>query len=243
MSARRALALSFLLSAACVARADAQSVDGRVIDERGVPVARAEVQVLPSGRPVLTDGSGKFNLGPLAAGTDSIRVRRVGYQVTVVQVIITRAAPRLTIVLPHAAAMLDTVHTSSLEQRLPRAFQRMRADIGVQLYGPALDSMFARGGSRSLMDMLSIDRRFAFNVEGPHRAGLCVFVDGIPVSGPIESYISQKEISMMETFRGTDPPVRESFPFEHFVNGRMTPCGPVVLIWSRYYKQPPWQGH
>jgi hypothetical protein len=139
--------------------------------------------------------------------------------------------------------MLDTVHTSAIEQRLPRAFERMQAHIGTQLYGPALDSMFARGGSRSLMDMLSVDRRFAFTMERSHGGDLCVFVDGISVDGPIENYISQSEISLMETFDGTDPPVHESFPFEHLVGARWVPCGRVVLIWSRYYQQPPWQRH
>lgn len=239
----RTAALGGVLLAGCAVAAGAQSVTGRVVDEHGVSVARAEVQVLPSGRPVLTDASGKFNLGPLPVGTDSIRVRRVGFVVTVAAVIVRPTTERLTIVLHHAAAMLDTVRTSAIEQRLPRAFERVRAHIGTQLYGPALDSMFARGGSRSLMDMLTVDRRFAFTVERPHGGDFCVFVDGIPVSGPIESYISQKEISMMETFDGTDPPVHESFPFEHLVGAHWVECGRVVLIWSRYYQQPPWQGH
>jgi hypothetical protein len=167
----------------------------------------------------------------------------VGFAVNVEAVEIPLTETPLTIVLRHLATMLDTVHTSAIEQRLPRAFERMQAHIGTQLYGPALDSMFARGGSRSLMDMLSVDRRFAFTMERSHGGDLCVFVDGISVDGPIENYISQSEISLMETFDGTDPPVHESFPFEHLVGARWVPCGRVVLIWSRYYQQPPWQGH
>ena len=239
----RYLALIAICSSGLTTAASAQAVRGQVIDERGTPVPRAEVQRLPSGLAVFTDASGRFNLGPLPNGADSIRVRRVGFEPTIAVVMVPLITSRLTIVLHHAAAMLDTVHSVSIEQRLARAFIRMQAHIGTQLYVPALDSMFARGGSRSLTDMLMVNRQFAFTVERARPGSLCVFVDGIPVNGPIEGYISQKEISMMETFDGTDPPVNESFPFEHLVGSHLVPCGPVVLIWSKYYQQPPWQGH
>jgi hypothetical protein len=241
---RRTAALAGIVCIACVARAEAQSIRGRVIDERGVAVPHADVQALPDGRAVLTDSAGRFDLGPLPAGTDSIRVRRVGYDMTIARVIVPLVSPRLTIVLHRSAAMLDTVHTSALEQRLPRLFVREREHLGASLYGPALDSMFARGGSRSLWDKLTIDGRFSRKI---HTSGpFCMYVDGILVRGLPEAYINENEISAIEVFN-SDAFVHEPFidgaPL-HLVGGKLIRrCGVLVLVWSKYYQQPPWGGH
>jgi len=236
--------LSLLLAVGAVAtgaaRARAQDVPGRVIDERGVAVARAEVQVLPSGRPVLTDTAGRFDLGPVQAGVDTVRVRRVGFVPTFVAVRVPLRGKRIEIVLQHSAAVLDTVHTTGIEQQLPRMFDRMQNHLGAALYGPALDSMFARAGSRSLADMMSIDRHFFLQLG--HGNDFCVFVDGVSVNGTIEEYISQKEIGAMEAFRSVEF-VHEPFPLEHLVMNHWLPCGRTVLIWSKGYQQPHWAGH
>lgn len=229
---------------AVAGNAGAQTVRGRVVDERGAAVVRAEVQVLPSSIPVLTDAAGNFTVGDVTPGLDSIRVRRVGFTMAIERFLVPVTAPRLTIVLHHAAAMLDTMHTLAIEQRLPRMFDRMQNHLGAALYGPALDSMFARGGSRSLADMLAIDKRFAMVVKRPHSGLLCVFVDGIDIQGPIEEYVREDEISAMEVFSSTDF-VHEPFPFEHLDpnTGKRLTCGRLVLVWSKYYQQPPWAGH
>lgn len=220
-----------------------QTISGHVVDERGAPVARAEVQMLPDGHPVLTDTGGAFVVGPVRAGWDTVRVRRVGFEPTVVRIRVPFTAPRLTIVLTHAAATLDTVRTTGIEQRLPRMFERMRAGEGAALYGPTLDSVFARAGPRSILDALSVDRKFAFAIERAASADVCVFVNGISVNGPIEGYIRRDEISAIE-LNGSPNPAPEPFPFEHIVAGKWVDCGgPVILIWSRGYQQPPWQGH
>lgn len=252
MAARCAAPLLLALCLAGFRSACAQTVRGRVVDERGYPVLRAEVQPLPAGHPVLTDAAGAFKLDSLPPGLDSIRIRRVGFTMSIARFVVPLTVARLTIVLHHSAAMLDTVHTSAIEQRLPRMFDRIQKHIGAALYGPALDSMFARGGSRSLEDMLTIDRRFGFVIRTPNSVlhpkanDLCIFVDGISVNDmPVEDFIAQRDIAAMEAFNASDAAfVHEPFPFEHLVPGKgWVGCGRVVLIWSKYYQQPPWAGH
>jgi hypothetical protein len=180
-AAAPALAALVLASSAA-----AQTTEGRVVDEQGIGVPHAEVQVLPTGVPVLTTPRGDFTLGELDPGTYTIRVRRVGFQVTTDRVVISNHSPRLTITIRHLATLLDTVHTTGLEARLPRMFLREQEHLGARLYGPALDSVFARGGSRDLRDMLTIDGHFASIVRRPHCLPVIAYVDGIPVQGDLQ---------------------------------------------------------
>lgn len=237
----------------------AQAVRGHVVDERGAPVAHAEVQVMPSGARVFTTAAGAFDLWRLDSGTHTLRLRRVGFEVTTVQIIVPNPDTRLTIAMKHLAAVLDTVHATSIEARLPRMFNRLQQHLGVELYGPALDSVFAKGGSRPLADMLTIDRRAAMIMERPHCGGRsAIVVDGIPVDtlatmAPkgmedftlnIEQYISQPEISAIELFDSPDF-VHEPWIDGHFeaTKANDTRCKRIVLIWSKYYQQLPWAGH
>jgi hypothetical protein len=212
--------------------------------------------VLPSAKPSFTDASGGFDLGPLSKGAYRIRVRSVGFALTVAPVVVPLADSNLVIVLPHAALALDTVHTTALEQQLPRLFERARNHLGAALYGAALDSVFARGGARDLTDMLTIDRRFASILRRPYCGGPAVFVDDVPLPGTLnidmgmghagrragplgelplklEMYISRKDIAAIEVF---DSP---AFVHEPRINPGDPSCSRIVLIWSKYYQQRP----
>jgi hypothetical protein len=258
-----------LVVVAAASPARAQSVHGRVVDERGTPVERAEVVVLPFGQPTFTDADGGFDLGAMADGAYRIRVRRVGFKLTFKRVVLPLAEPNLTIVLPHAPLALDTIHTTALEQQLPRMFDRLHSHTGAALYGPALDSTFARGGSRSLTDMLTIDRSFAMILRRPHCGATRLFVDDVLVPGSLdvdggaasprqkagrtamdvvnlpanpEMYIDQKDIAAIEVFDSPDgvhEPGIDSDPIS-FPPGK---CKRIVLIWSKYYQQQHWAGH
>lgn len=187
-----------------------QSIRGRVVDEQGTPVARAEVQVLPAGQPTFTDALGRFDLGTVSRGTHIVRVRRVAFDVTTIQVGIPLSDSEFIIVLHHSALALDTVHAIALGQALPRLFDRVQHHIGASLYGPALDTMFARGGSRDLKDMLTIDSRFASMLRRPHCGQVVAFVDGIRVRGNLQPDLARlgtppKTFGMTNAGRKTDP--------------------------------------
>lgn len=187
LSGWSAVCASTAAASLCLAtNARAQTIQGRVVDEMGIGVPHAEVQVLPTGTPVLATAKGDFTLGALTPGTYSVRVRHVGYEATTDRIIISAHPPRLTITLRHLAALLDTVHTTGLEARLPRMFLREQEHLGARLYGPELDSMFARGGSRNLLDMMTIDGRFASMIRRPHCLPVVAFVDGIQVQGNLQ---------------------------------------------------------
>jgi len=184
---RHAIMAAICAAVAISMPARAQSIHGRVVDEHGTPVARAEVVVLPSGKPTFTDLAGKFTLEPLAKGIYSVRVRRVGIELTVARIVVPVAESNLVIGVHHVALALDTVHTTALEQQLPRLFDRMQNHLGARLYGPALDSVFARGGSRDLTDMMTIDSRFARIIRRPHCGAATVFVDDLQIPGVLNT--------------------------------------------------------
>jgi hypothetical protein len=126
---------------------------------------------------------------------------------------------------------------------LPRLFLRESEHLGTALYGPALDSMFARGGSRNLADKLLIDARFSRKLRNPLAGPLCIYVDGIKIRSFLENYIAEKEISAIEVF-DSDAFVHEPFTdgqeFNVYHGKLIRQCGRLVLIWSKYYQQPHW---
>lgn len=198
-------------------------------------------------------------------------MRRVGFDSKVITVATPLSRPTLLIVLRHSALMLDTVHTTAIEQRLPRFFLRLQQHLGASLYGAALDSTFARGGSRNLIDMLTIDRHMGMLMRRPNCLPAVAFVDGIRVAGQLEPSDTTPKRSGFGVPLGTSSmPAKPPFPAmlemyisqkevaaievfdspdfvnEPFLDHNEFPtasCRPIVLIWSKYYQQPKWAGH
>ncbi|HET7631174.1 MAG TPA: carboxypeptidase-like regulatory domain-containing protein [Gemmatimonadaceae bacterium] len=131
---RGLLVLTALLAAA-VGPLGAQQptyVHGRVVAKDGPPLQGAQLRVLPSGPSAETDPEGAFTLGPLAAGTYHIRVRRIGFQPDTVTLKLPRAEQDFVIQLTAAPQTLDPVFSSALGQDLPRVMERMREHLGLR---------------------------------------------------------------------------------------------------------------
>ncbi|HET7631171.1 MAG TPA: carboxypeptidase regulatory-like domain-containing protein [Gemmatimonadaceae bacterium] len=117
-------------------------VHGHVVASGGPPLLGAQLQVLPHGPRAETDPDGAFTLGPLAAGTYHIRVRRIGFQPDTVTLKLPRAEQDFVIHLTAAPQTLDPVVSSALEQDLPRVMDRMREHLGATIFGPELMKEF-----------------------------------------------------------------------------------------------------
>jgi len=74
-----ALFLAFSFAPAHLRGQDNTTVDGRVLDAGGSPLAGATVQLVGSGTSAVTDGTGTFRLVRVEPGTHSLVVERLGY--------------------------------------------------------------------------------------------------------------------------------------------------------------------
>src|SRR5207247_6375481 len=56
------------------------SIAGKVSDDRGTPVAGAQVSVAPTGPGATTEANGSYLIEGVAAGAHTVRVRMIGYR-------------------------------------------------------------------------------------------------------------------------------------------------------------------
>ena len=66
------------------------TIDGRVRDQAGAPIANAQVVVVGTSFGALTDPKGYYRIGAVPAGTVSLRAAFIGYRVTVVSGVTVR---------------------------------------------------------------------------------------------------------------------------------------------------------
>lgn len=213
-------------------------VRGRVVDAAGAAVSQAEVVLLPDSLHATTDDSGRFSLGTLADGRHILRVRRLGYAPAFVP-FITPLSNALVVKLQPLPVTLQAVVTNALSARLPRVVQREEEHLGVQLYGPRLDSLLHRHEGMTVEELLPWDRAVALKLTSSRGCENAIYVDGDSARAPIQFYISKDEIGAIEVFNSPD------FLHEPFLPPG-TPAGKcvqLILIWSKYYRQQPWGGN
>jgi Carboxypeptidase regulatory-like domain/TonB-dependent Receptor Plug Domain len=95
----------------------AYQVTGVVKDSSGAPVPEADVAVIESGavrRQVATDAAGHFEFRDVPAGSIAIRVRRLGYRPSTVDVVVgaTASPTSLEIIVTPAPAQLEEVRVN-----------------------------------------------------------------------------------------------------------------------------------
>ena len=87
----------------------AGAIRGRVVDSTGRPVSFAQVELRPIDRRVVADQSGDFSIAGLTDGQYELRVRRIGYTPTTVQVRVPGEQRSLSITLVPLPRVLDSV--------------------------------------------------------------------------------------------------------------------------------------
>lgn len=222
------------------AHAQQSRLEGRVVDTTGAPVANADIIVLPDSLHATTSPSGQFSVGPVPNGPHTIRIRRLGYQLVDTTVSTPAAAP-FVFRMVQIPVTLQTVVAEALSARLPRVVLRAQEHVGVQLYGSRLDSLLHRVSGTTVEEDLSFDRAAALKLMATAHCPHLVFVDGIQTTAPIRYYVSKNEIAAIEVFNSPD------FVHEPFIDGEVKAnyedCKRIILVWSKYYKQPRWAGH
>jgi hypothetical protein len=231
-------------------------VQGHVVaGDDGPPLQGAQLQVLPKGPSAETDPQGAFTLGPLAAGTYRVRVRRIGFQPDTVTLKAPRAAGDIVIHLTTAPQTLDPVFSSALEQDLPRVMDRMRQHLGATVFGPELMKEYP---GLSVDEILATDSAVEPFMRGAAFRGCYpkVFLNGKKLErgptilyGPgqhlivpnldIQRIVRMQDVAVIEVYRFA----RRSNILEPGIPSDLgTGCWPVILIWTKDFKQKPCKG-
>ncbi len=225
------------------AHAQQSRLEARVVDTTGTPVEGADVVVVPDSLHATTSSSGRFSVGPVRNGPHTIRIRRLGYQLVDTTVTTPAAAP-FVFRMVQIPVTLQAIVANALSARLPRVVLRQQHHIGIQIYGTRLDSLLHRVSGTTVEEDLTFDRAAGRKLLATsHRDCLrAVYVDGDSTRAPIRYYISKDEIAAIEVFDSPDF-VNEPFSDEMDSAKIMDACVQLILIWSKYYKQPRWAGH
>jgi len=97
-----------------VARAQNQTVGGRVTDASGQPVAGASVNLVEIGRGTLSDRSGAFQLGSVPPGRYTVAARRIGYRPVAMITDVAISPVSLTLVLASTAQRVEPVNVTAM---------------------------------------------------------------------------------------------------------------------------------
>jgi hypothetical protein len=154
------LAGTVLALAVLAAPCHAQVVRGTVVSVDSIPLRTVDLPVLPDSLRTVTSDSRRFTVGPLAPGMHTLRFRRIGFLPVTLRVHVpaTDTSPRVT--MGSVVATLDTVRTHALAQQLPHVFRRLRAHLGVVVYGDTLRALLNRMPGMKIDDLLTLDRHF-----------------------------------------------------------------------------------
>jgi hypothetical protein len=85
------------------------TVRGRVVDDRGVAVPNAEVQLQPGPRRTIASADGQFLLHEVTFGETELRVRRLGYSPVTVRFQLAAADTTVVITMTAIPQLLDSV--------------------------------------------------------------------------------------------------------------------------------------
>lgn len=227
-------------------------VAGTVQDERGQPLAGADVAVWGTERSTRSGPRGTFVLDSLPGGTQTLEVRAVGFT-PVLRVVHLIDGERVDLTLRFAERVvaLPTVNVSARTAeliRMTRFYERMRdSEKGInrgyfitpedmeRRRPPFLTQMF--DGIPGIRIFKTADARRTY-VQGPLRTGhnswcqMSVFVDGIRVISSdkepvdtVDQLVDPSTVSAVEVY-----PHPVSAPPQYQSLGGM--CG-VILIWTR----------
>ena len=247
-----ALALLSAAQTAC-----AQHVRGRVLDSANEPLDRAEVQLLPLGRHVITASTGIFDFKNVPPGSYTLQVRRLGFTEVTESIRVPMTTGTLTVTMQPVPVALDTVYTRVLEHELPYVFQRMKEHLGAVAFGPELMKRFP---GASLDEVLEMDPTLwwqlmgARNHTGGPRSSQCgaqAYIDGKPALKPLDpglsvsgvglglaSQLKMNDVAAVEVFNSPDFIHEPDLGDKIFFTPTIHDCKRIVLIWTKGYVQP-----
>jgi len=212
-------------------------IHGSVRSERGQPLVNARVVVAGTERSAYTDSGGTFHLSDIAAGTQTVEVRALGYVPETRELTLrANADPTLDVTLTSFKKVLDTIHVVStrLYNRDRTGFERRRkTGFGTYLDEAAIAQRRPYDAYSMLYAIPSlqiVSRGFERSVLMRSVTGMCapnLFIDGMRMASDLldqlDVLVHPDELAALEIYRSGSVPA-EFFTF----NG----CGAIV-IWTK----------
>jgi TonB-linked SusC/RagA family outer membrane protein len=192
------LAASLFLASSAVAQAQTGRIAGAVVDSQTTqPVAGARITAVGTTLVTGTDTDGRFSLGGVPAGTQQIRVTRIGYAPVVRTVTVgSGATASLTIALHAQAVLLDPVvstgYGTQLKSDVTGAVSTVNTEVLEKTPISTVDQML-QGTSAGVQvttassqpgGAISIRIRGASSITGNSEP--LYVVDGFPIENDIE---------------------------------------------------------
>ena len=225
-------------------RGEAQ-LTGIIRDERGQPMANARLSLWGTDREATTDARGRFQLGSLPGGTQTVEVRAIGYLPAERVVLLSANEPaNVDIGLTERVVELAGVRVTArtVRARLAPFYERMRdAERGINHGYFFTQEDIERRHPANLTQMfenipnISMDRRgFPLDdvVLGPNRCKMTVYLDNVRIVGTLTGadeklnrLVPPNHVAAVEVYpRSVTAP-----PSYQPLNGT---CG-IILIWTK----------
>ena len=212
-------------------------IRGTVVNERWRAIRNARVTILGRNRVALTDSAGRFVLGEIPSGSQTLETRALGHAPDLHTLVLPPDADSVfTIRLTTMQRVLDTIQVTA--QRLfdrdsPGFRQRKRVGIG-QFYD---EDDIRRRRPIDLMQLLQTAPSLRVSYAGMQRAvfmrgtmGLCkptLWVDGMRLTGDdaadVDLFARPEDVAGIEIYRPGQVP-----PQFHNWQG----CG-VIVVWTK----------
>jgi hypothetical protein len=219
-------------------------IQGVVKDTSGNPLPATEIS-LNDDEVTISDAKGAFAFTGVPVGITQVTFRRIGYLPAVLafegpeNVVISLAAT-----MKPAGVQLGTIviEGKRVDRELAETgfYQRERLMKGT-FFGPERMARTVAPLSYTLMDAPRVWLRNGkpqMRVRGTDRfCGIHVFLDGVPMTGDIESpdsYINSSQVKAMEFYGDPrDAPVTVKTHFGNvFIRGKENGCG-ILLLWTK----------
>jgi outer membrane receptor for ferrienterochelin and colicins len=192
--------------------AQTASISGRVISA-GKPVELANVEIVDAQKKTVTDTSGQFTLGKIAAGSYKVRVTSVGFHNTVKTVSLKENEPlTLTIDLTNFQHILnDVVVTGTLKE-----VKRTESPVAVEVYTP---TYFKKNPTANIFEALQnvngvrpqlncqVCNTGDIHINGLEGPYTMVLIDGMPIVSSLSTVyglagIPNSLVERMEVVKG-----------------------------------------
>jgi hypothetical protein len=223
-------------------RRGSSTLSGVVRDAQGEPLGGAQVMVWGSGITMTTRDDGRFSIGSLPAGTQTVETRYVGFAPS--RVVVDLASGRaiaVTITMSERADVLDEVMVygmgrelanvlAGFDQRRKLGFRRLitRSDVETQRPLRFTDLLRHTSGLR-IVSTGGLDYDI-IAAHGNTMGGVCrptIFINGVLLANSegIDMMVDPQEVAAVEIYNG----VGETPP--QFRGGMKGECGSIA-IWT-----------
>jgi hypothetical protein len=239
----RACCLAACSSLAAIdAGAQRGSISGVVSDSARAPIRDAEVSLMSLGRMTRTDTGGRFAFADLPRGQFELSVRRLGFQIQRVQVVVgTASSDPVSVTMLAQPTILNAVGVSATEERHPflEEFDKRRTrGVGTFITREQITARNSDSPSdlmRTIPGLRLVRAGSGYGVRFQSTTGMrrgsaecapTIWVDGQRAQGMEIDDLRSSDIVGIEIYRGvsTTPP--------QFASNSLTQCGAIV-VWTR----------